>query len=71
LIKIVTTTTGGIKESYRAYVRWAKDNKEKKMPGLDYSPRQMFWISAGQIWCSVLREETMKNRIQTGVRKLI
>ncbi|CRK97828.1 CLUMA_CG011204, isoform A [Clunio marinus] len=58
---------GGIKESYQAYVRWAKDNPEQKMPGLDYTPEQMFWISAGQIWCAVYREESMKSRVQTGV----
>ncbi len=27
------------------------------MPGLDYTPQQMFWISAGLVWCSVYREE--------------
>lgn len=51
--------TGGIKESYRAYQRWAATQPaaEKSMPGLsDYSPQQMFWISAGQVWCSVYRE---------------
>lgn len=58
---------GGIKESYRAYQRWATDNPEKTMPGLDYTPQQMFWISAGQVWCSVYREEAMKNRVTTGV----
>ena len=58
---------GGIKESYLAYVRWAKNNHENKLPGLDYTPQQMFWVSAGQIWCSVYREEAMKNRVTTGV----
>lgn len=58
---------GGIKESYRAYQRWAIENPEKTMPGLDYTPQQMFWISAGQVWCSVYREEAMKNRVTTGV----
>lgn len=48
---------GGIKESYRAYQRWAANHPEKLMPGLDYTPQQMFWISAGQVWCSVYREE--------------
>lgn len=32
---------GGIKESYRAYVRWAEEHPEKKLPGLDYSPKQV------------------------------
>lgn len=38
------------------------------MPGLDkYSPQQMFWVAAGQVWCSTYREEAMKNRVTTGV----
>lgn len=62
---------GGIKESYRAYVRWAEEHHEPQLPGLDFSPRQMFWVSAGQIWCSLYRRESMINRIQTGVRKCL
>lgn len=58
---------GGIKESYRAYVRWAKNNPEPKMPGLNYTPQQMFWVAAGQVWCSTYRYEAMKNRVTTGV----
>jgi len=37
------------------------------MPGLDYTPQQMFWISAGQVWCSTYREEAIKNQVITGV----
>lgn len=58
---------GGIKESYRAYMRWAEKNPEPKLPGLSYTPQQLFWISAGQVWCSVYREEAMKSRVTTGV----
>lgn len=58
---------GGIKQSYLAYVRWAKDHPEPRLPGLDFTPQQMFWVSAGQIWCSVYREEAMKSRVTTGV----
>lgn len=59
---------GGIKESYRAYTRMMEaENQEQRLPGLNYTPNQMFWISAAQIWCSVYREESMKNRITTGV----
>lgn len=61
---------GGIKESYRAYQRWAanRNETEKSMPGLmDYTPQQMFWISAGQVWCSAYRDAAMTNRVRTGV----
>ncbi|XP_058986488.1 neprilysin-2 isoform X2 [Musca domestica] len=59
---------GGIKESYIAYKRWVEKNgEEPKLPGLNYSPEQMFWISAAQTWCAVYRKETLKMRITTGV----
>ncbi|XP_037924758.1 neprilysin-2 isoform X2 [Hermetia illucens] len=59
---------GGIKESYLAYKKWAEKNgPEPRLPGLPYSPQQMFWISAAQTWCSVYRAETLKMRITTGV----
>ncbi|XP_068152406.1 neprilysin-2 isoform X1 [Drosophila tropicalis] len=59
---------GGVKESYIAYNRWVeKHGAEQKLPGLDYSPQQMFWISAGQTWCAKYRKESLKMRITTGV----
>ncbi|KAF6197918.1 hypothetical protein GE061_007661 [Apolygus lucorum] len=60
---------GGIKEAYRAYVKWvSKHGPEKRLPGLqNYSPNQMFWLSAATTWCSTYRDETLKNRITTGV----
>ena len=33
--------------------QWIKTNGvEQLLPGLDYSPRQLFWISAANVWCS-------------------
>ncbi|KAH8417201.1 hypothetical protein KR222_006349, partial [Zaprionus bogoriensis] len=59
---------GGVKESYIAYQRWVEKNgPEPKLPGLDYTPQQMFWISAGQTWCAKYRKESLKMRITTGV----
>ncbi|XP_044750361.1 neprilysin-2 isoform X2 [Coccinella septempunctata] len=58
---------GGIKESYLAYQSWTKRNEqEMTLPGLDYTPQQMFWISAGNIWCSKYRPEALKLRVLTG-----
>lgn len=59
---------GGIKESYYAYEKWVKDNGEEKgLPGIDLTPKQLFWVSAGQIWCNTQRDESLRNRILTGV----
>lgn len=59
---------GGVKESYLAYRKWVADNgPEQQLPGLDYTPEQMFWISAAQTWCAKYRKESLKMRITTGV----
>lgn len=59
---------GGIKEAYKAYNKWVKRNgAELKLPGLKYSPNQMFWISSAQTWCAVARSNYNKNKITTGV----
>lgn len=58
---------GGVKEAYLAYQDWVKRNKpEQKLPGLNYTPNQMFWISAANSWCSKYRPESLKVRILTG-----
>ncbi|XP_045509587.1 neprilysin-2 [Colias croceus] len=59
---------GGIKEAYYAYAAWMRRHgDEPRLPGLEkYSPRQMFWLSAANTWCSVYRNESIKMRITTG-----
>ena len=59
---------GGFKIAYRAYQKQTKvTGVEKKLPGLNYSANQLFWISAAQTWCEVNRPEEMKNEILTDV----
>nr|WBW70056.1 venom protein [Lampona murina] len=59
---------GGMKEAYRAYHSWVKDNgPEKLLPGLKYNQSQMFWISAANVWCGKYREEFLKSSIIEGV----
>ncbi|XP_058793376.1 neprilysin-2-like isoform X2 [Phymastichus coffea] len=57
---------GGIKEAYYAYNDWERRNsKEPLLPGLDYTPQQMFWISAANVWCTKQRSEMLKLDILT------
>lgn len=59
---------GGLKEAYLSYQKYVKINgAEKKLPGLNYSTNQLFWISSAQTWCSSFRPEALKKRILTGV----
>ena len=59
---------GGIKAAFLAYQKWVKQHHpEPKLPGLDYSPSQLFWISAANMWCTKIRPETLKLDISTDV----
>lgn len=58
---------GGIKEAYYAYQTWVKRNEqEKQLPGLSYTPNQLFWISAAQTWCTKSRKEILKLQVTLG-----
>ncbi|GFT19377.1 neprilysin-2 [Nephila pilipes] len=58
---------GGLKEAYWAYHSWVKDHgAEPQLPGLKYTPSQLFWISAANVWCGKYRPEVLKLRIISG-----
>ncbi|XP_075426627.1 neprilysin isoform X2 [Ascaphus truei] len=49
---------GGIREAYKAYQDYLKTNgREKKLPGLDLTNEQLFFVGFGQIWCSTYTTE--------------
>ena len=56
---------GGIKLAYKAYKKWTKDNGivDERLPELNYTPEQMFWISAASIFCSKPEDEELRNSI--------
>uniref|UniRef100_A0A2S2NML0 Neprilysin-1 n=1 Tax=Schizaphis graminum TaxID=13262 RepID=A0A2S2NML0_SCHGA len=57
---------GGIKQAYNAYNTWASVqwDAEPRLPGLqNYTPNQLFWLSAANIWCSKHRPEELMNLI--------
>merc|ERR1712226_802344 len=59
---------GGIKEAYQAYNNWVSRNEEEKLlPGLKYTQRQLFWVSAANVWCAKYRPKALKLRVLTGV----
>ncbi|KAF2360342.1 Peptidase M13 C-terminal domain [Trinorchestia longiramus] len=58
---------GGIKEAYYAYLQYVKDyGEELTLPALGLSTKQLFWLSAANVWCGKYRPETLKLRILTG-----
>lgn len=43
----------GIQLAYKAYKKWGHlHGKESRLPRLDYTPKQMFWISSAIRYCS-------------------
>ncbi|XP_054161796.1 neprilysin-2-like [Oppia nitens] len=53
---------GGIIQSYRAYEKYVADwGPEPRLPALNYTPEQLFWISSGVQWCSKSTNEFLLN----------
>ena len=59
---------GGMKASYAAYRQSVQQQNrpETMLPDLDYTVDQLFWISAGQIYCAIVRPEVqiMRHNLQ-------
>ncbi|XP_043283995.1 neprilysin-2-like [Venturia canescens] len=62
----------GLKLAYSVYDEWTRSRNisEKQLPGLDYSARQMFWISYANSWCTNLRPEAEQYAIKNGIYSL-
>ncbi|CAF0711924.1 unnamed protein product [Brachionus calyciflorus] len=58
---------GGIKQSFRAYKKWAKKyGPEPILPGLNFNQEQLFFINYGQVWCGKFRDQNLMSRILNG-----
>ena len=48
--------------------KWVyRNGEEQRLPGLGYTQRQLFWISAANVWCAKYRPKALKLRVLTGV----
>lgn len=58
---------GGVQQSYKAYQNWRKrsKNKEPKLPGLNFTHDQLFFISFAQGWCGVVTKEFEVSMVHT------
>ena len=56
----------GAKLAIRAYDHMMANSKEElKLPGLPYTPRQLFWLSAAMPYCFAAKPEYLKNLLST------
>merc|ERR1719153_1810850 len=55
---------GGIKEAFGAYETLvSKYGQEPMLPGLEYTPRQLMWLSGASVWCEVRRPASLKQQV--------
>ncbi|XP_063909938.1 neprilysin-2-like [Zophobas morio] len=54
----------GLKVAYDAYVRWVHENgAEPRLSGLNFSPKQLFWISSAIHHCAKYSPQTLQRYI--------
>ncbi|ESO88296.1 hypothetical protein LOTGIDRAFT_126394, partial [Lottia gigantea] len=60
---------GAVTQSFKAYRKWVaqKRKEEPKLPGLDFSPNQLFFINFAQVWCANMRKQNAIGRVLSGV----
>lgn len=57
----------GAKSIINLSENYVKDHgAEAKLVGHDFTPKQLFWISFSQVWCSKYKDGTLKQQILTG-----
>ena len=55
---------GGIKEALLSYLSLvSRLGPEPSLPGLPFTPRQLFWLSGASPWCSVSRPQSLKLQV--------
>uniref|UniRef100_A0A8D0F6U2 Membrane metalloendopeptidase like 1 n=1 Tax=Strix occidentalis caurina TaxID=311401 RepID=A0A8D0F6U2_STROC len=59
---------GGVRQAYKAYLKWLeREGKEPKLPGLNLSHKQLFFLNFAQVWCGSYRPEYASQSIKTDV----
>ncbi|KAB0791721.1 hypothetical protein PPYR_03521 [Photinus pyralis] len=64
ILEKTTCDYTGVEIAYRAYNTWVKIyGKEAQLPGLNYNPRQLFWISSASTFCDTISLDNLKQFI--------
>eukprot|EP00094_Tigriopus_californicus_P006423 TCALIF_06186-PA protein Name:"Similar to MMEL1 Membrane metallo-endopeptidase-like 1 (Homo sapiens)" AED:0.09 eAED:0.09 QI:0/0.5/0.4/0.8/0.25/0.6/5/97/656 len=55
---------GGVRSSHMAFEKYLTENNETQvLPGLPFTPLQLYWIFFGQSWCTVARDEKIRDNL--------
>lgn len=57
---------GGLKAAYHAYLELEKNQLkiDDKLPGLNLTHRQLFFVAFSQVWCSSITKEAINLQIE-------
>lgn len=58
---------GGLKAAFRAYSRWADKHPSPRLPGLNLTNSQLFFVGFAQVWCSNSTPEALRLQILNDV----
>ncbi|CAH7448401.1 Mmel1 [Phodopus roborovskii] len=59
---------GGVRQAYKAYIQWlAEGGKDQRLPGLNLTYAQLFFVNYAQVWCGSYRPEFAIQSIKTDV----
>ncbi|XP_058793418.1 neprilysin-2-like [Phymastichus coffea] len=60
---------GGFKAAYYAYNKWIRQTNttEPCLKGFNYTPQQMFWISAASNWCRKEKLESLRDNVSQDI----
>lgn len=61
---------GGLKQAFAAWTMRFGDTSSTSrpaLPGLDFTPDQLFFVAFSQVWCSLYRDDAMLAKLRTDV----
>ncbi|KAL9897905.1 glutamate receptor IID isoform 1-T1 [Glossina fuscipes fuscipes] len=62
---------GGIRQAFHAYKNWLDANPDaigdERLPGLNMTGPQLFFLNFGQVWCGAMRPEAVRNKLNTAI----
>ncbi|XP_004523569.1 neprilysin-4 isoform X1 [Ceratitis capitata] len=62
---------GGLRQAFHAYKSWLRNNPQaaadERLPGIEMTGEQLFFLNFGQVWCGAMRPEAVRNKLNTAI----